>query len=364
MSLPVPPDPPVPARPAFHLRLWSLLFAALALAWGLLARRWSETWWWLSLLDQLPATLLLPVPLGLAFIAARRRKAGWVVWNLTAALLFAVYQGGALLPRAERLPDGAPLTLLTLNTEFASAPPAALAALVAHERADIVTLQEGLDHAGRAQPYEAALRLAFPGWTVLRHDELLTLTRLPLLGSRTVTFPQTPHSVLLARLRAAGQEVTVVNTHLPTIGLWPGASDRALGRTLPQRIEHQLAARREFPGVMARLLGQEDGPLLLAGDLNAPPRGELHRDLKALGLGDAFAQAGHWFGLTHHARAPYARIDYVWLRGAQAEDVQTLPDLLSDHRALVVRLRLPPAPDETAPEEELPAGAAPVAGQP
>ncbi|MFC5849869.1 endonuclease/exonuclease/phosphatase family protein [Deinococcus petrolearius] len=336
-----------------HLRFWSLLFAALALAWGVSARRWSETWWWLALLDQVPALLLLPAPLLLAYLAARRRKGGWVAWNLGAALAFAVFQAGAALPRAERLPDGAPLTLLTLNTDFASAPPAALAALVARERADIVTLQEGLDRERQARPYEAALRSAFPGWTVLRHDELLTLIRLPLLDSRTVTFPQTPHSVLLARIRAAGQEVTVVNAHLPTIGVWPNASDRALGRTLPQRVAHQLDARREFPGVVARLLGQGGGPLLLAGDLNAPPRGELHRDLNALGLRDAFAQAGRGFGLTHHARAPYARSDYVWLRGAQAEDVQTLSDLLSDHRALVVRLRLPPAA-EGSPGETLP----------
>lgn len=341
------------SAPLSHLRFWSLLFAALALAWGVLARGWSETWWWLALLDQVPALPLLLVPLLLAFLAARRRKGGWVIWNLGAALAFAVFQAGAVLPRAERLPGGAPLTLLTLNTDFASAPPTALAALAARERADIVTLQEGLDRAGQPQPYETALRRAFPGWTVLRHDELLTLTRLPLLGSRTVTFPQTPHSVLLARVRAAGQEVTVVNTHLPTLGLRPGASDRALGRTLAQRVEHQLAARREFPGVMARLLGQEAGPLLLAGDLNAPPRGELHRDLTALGLRDAFAQAGHWFGLTHHARAPYARTDYLWLRGAQAEDVLPLPDVLSDHRALVVRLRLPPVA-EGSPGETLP----------
>ncbi|WP_394649494.1 endonuclease/exonuclease/phosphatase family protein [uncultured Deinococcus sp.] len=343
------------SAPLSHLRFWSLLFAAFALAWGVLARYWSETWWWLALLDQVPAVPLLAAPLLLAFLAARRRKGGWVIWNLGAALAFAVFQAGAVLPRAEPLPGGSPLTLLTLNTGFASAPPAALAALVARERADVVTLQEGLDPAGQARAYEAALRRAFPGWTVVRHDELLTLTRLPLLGSRTVTFPNTPHSVLLARLRAAGQEVTVVNTHLPTLGLRPGASDRALGRTLPQRVEHQLTARREFPGVMSRLLGQESGPLLLAGDLNAPPRGQLHRELGALGLRDAFSQAGHWFGLTHHARAPYARPDYVWLRGAQAEDVQALPDFLSDHRALVVRLRLPPAPEDGAlPDEALP----------
>lgn len=334
------------SAPLSHLRFWSLLFAAFSLAWGVLARQWSETWWWLALLDQVPALPMLLLPLLLAFLAARRRKGGWVIWNLGAALAFAVFQAGAVLPRAERLPDGAPLTLLTLNTGFASAPPATLAALVARERADLVTLQEGLDRAGKAQPYEAALRRAFPGWTVLRRDELLILTRLPLLGSRTVTFPQTPHSVLLARVRAAGQEVTVVNVHLPSLGLRPDAADLAVGRVLSDRTMRRLVARRELPEVLARLPEAGGGPLLLAGDLGAPPRGELHRNLSALGLRDAFPQAGHWFGLTHHARAPYARTDYVWLRGAQAEDVQALPDLLSDHRALVVRLRLPPVVED------------------
>ncbi|EYB69699.1 hypothetical protein DEIPH_ctg002orf0008 [Deinococcus phoenicis] len=328
----------------------SLAFALLALAWGLLARARSETWWWVAGLDSVPPQLLLPVPLGLAWAALRRKRWGWAAWNIAAALVFTVLQVGFVLPRVPpgKGANGISLRVLSLNADFAGADPLRLAALARRERADLLTLQEALDH-DRQAGYETRVRAAFPGWTLTRHDELLTLSRRPVLKSRALTFPHSPHAVLVTTVRVAGQTVTVVNTHLPTLGLLPGASDTRLRRSLPQRVARRLAARRDFVGVVQGVLRTAPGPVILAGDLNAPPRGELHRRLRALGLTDAFPAVGVGFGFTHHARFGHSRIDFLWTAGAAAERSTPLPDVLSDHRALLTELRLPTPGKVSAP---------------
>ncbi|MBB5235451.1 endonuclease/exonuclease/phosphatase family protein [Deinococcus budaensis] len=321
----------------------SLLFAALALAGGLLARAHSETCWWVAVLDLVPPQALLPVPLLLAWRASGRRRWGWAAFNVAVALAFTVGQVGAVLPDrlAGAAQRGAPLRVLTLNANFAGADPTRLAALVRQERVDVLTLQETLDR-GRDAGYGARVQAALPGWSLARHDELVTLARWPLRESRAVTFPSSPHAVLVTSLEVAGRDVTVVNTHLPTLALLPSPSDTRLRRTLPQRVARRLTVRREFVGVVAGLLRGAPGPLILAGDLNAPPRGELHARLHALGLTDAFQAGGTGLGFTHHARFGHSRIDYVWARGVQAERALALPDVLSDHRAVLAELRLAP----------------------
>lgn len=321
----------------------SLAFALLALGWGLLARARSETWWWVAALDVVPPQVWLPVPLALTWAALRRRSWSLVALNLAALLAFTASQVGFVLPRlpTETEGSGLPLTVLTLNADFARADPARLAALVRREGVEVLALQEGLDRERRGEEYETRLRAAFPGWTFTRHDELLTLTRLPVLASRAVTFPRSPHAVLVTGVRLSGQTVTVVNTHLPTLGLLASESDRRLRRALPERVERRMAVRRDFVEVVSGVLRAAPGPVVLLGDLNAPPRGELHARLAHLGLSDAFGAAGSGFGFTHAARLGHSRIDYAWARGAGTEHAAPLPDVLSDHRALLVRLRMP-----------------------
>ncbi|GAA5511557.1 hypothetical protein Dcar01_00268 [Deinococcus carri] len=319
----------------------SLAFALLALGWGLLTRARSETWWWVAGLDSLPPQLLLPVPLGLAWAAWRKRRWAWAALNVAMVLAFTAGQVGFVLPHVGTEASGVPLRVLTLNADFASADPQRLAALARREGVDLLTLQEALGR-DRRVVYEARVRAAFPGWSLTRHDELLTLSRLPVLTSRAVTFPRSPHAVLLTRVRVGDQAVTVVNTHLPTLALLPSASDIRLRRSLAARMSRRLAVRRDFVGVMAGVLREAPGPVILAGDLNAPPRGELHTRLEALGLTDTFRAAGSGPGFTHHARFGHSRIDYVWARGAAAVQTSTLPDVLSDHRALLAEVRLTP----------------------
>ena len=83
-------------------------------------------------------------------------------------------------------------------------------------------------------------------------------------------------------------------------------------------------------------------PLLVGGDFNARPESPIHESLRGAGFGDAWARCGSPVPLTFPANAPTRRIDYLYLTGeARCTEARVLPDEVSDHRALLVRVRLP-----------------------
>ena len=86
---------------------------------------------------------------------------------------------------------------------------------------------------------------------------------------------------------------------------------------------------------------QETRLLVLAGDLNATPWCHAMKPVYAAGLRDS--RRGRGVSATWRRRNPFFAIpiDHVLIKGAVAvEDCQTGPDLGSDHRPLVVDLRL------------------------
>ncbi|MDO4246567.1 MAG: endonuclease/exonuclease/phosphatase family protein [Deinococcus sp.] len=312
----------------------------LTLGWAILVRTHSETWWWVSVLDLVPPHLwLLPV-LWLTWRAVRQRHWGKVGGLLLCALAL-VHLGGWVWNKAPLETSAPALRLLTLNADFASAPAARVATLARREGATVVLLQEALNRERAGDTYRREVEAAFPGWHFAQHDELLTLSRWPIEAATPVFFPHSPHALLLTRLKVQRQVVEVYNIHLATNGVLPSASDRRLRRTLRQRVERRLKVRQDFLALTTEQVAHSAGPVVLAGDFNASPRGELAAGLRALGLSDSFAVAGRGFGFTHAARFGHSRIDYVWERGLRVTAVRTLPEPLSDHRAVLVGLALP-----------------------
>lgn len=131
--------------------------------------------------------------------------------------------------------------------------------------------------------------------------------------------------MLLAVVDAPGGPLAVLNTHLDHTGddVW--------------RVQ-------EIAGVM-RVAATMDGsglPLLLGGDLNARPESPVHRALRAAGFRDAWPECGRGDAMTFPAGAPDRRIDYLYLSsGIHCLEARVLASDASDHRPLLVRLRLP-----------------------
>jgi endonuclease/exonuclease/phosphatase (EEP) superfamily protein YafD len=96
---------------------------------------------------------------------------------------------------------------------------------------------------------------------------------------------------------------------------------------------------------LARELAGSGGPLVVAGDLNAPEASPVIRALLAVGLRDAFSSAGRGYGYTHgHSLRPrhdFLRIDHILV----SPQIGVMDSFVgqsnaSDHRPVIADLAL------------------------
>lgn len=311
-----------------------LALSGLAVLW--LAVEWGAGVWWAALLVLVPPQLIVPLPLVLALLAARRRHWALLTANL-AVLALTGWAAGFNIP-AGAAPPGPTLRLVSFNADRGAAGAARIAAVLGELHPDLIALQEARSLSG---DFAADLARRFPGWQVARYDELLVLSKFPIRRRQVVRFPNSPHALLQVELSVRGLPLTLIDTHLETVGALASVSDARLARSLIVRTERKDAIRRDGIQLMLRQARQTDGPLVIAGDFNLPPRGPLYRALSGQ-LTDAFVARGWGFGFTHAARWPHSRIDQVWLRGVRAARVYAAPLVASDHRPLVADLAWPP----------------------
>ncbi len=170
-----------------------------------------------------------------------------------------------------------------------------------------------LEPVAGGRPAGSNLVLAAPGTTVVEAGSV----RLP----QPRWAPR--RGIAWARLRVRGVALAVVSCHL---GL-----DRARRVAEVERV--------------LEVAGRLDGTVVVAGDLNEPPRGSAWARLRAAGLVDAGADGG----ATFPSHDPARRIDALLVRGlddtgltvVRRGEVDLPADLLaaaSDHRPVVVDL--------------------------
>lgn len=220
-----------------------------------------------------------------------------------------------------------------------------VAELVRSTEADLVLLQEVDRNTRRSGPADQPAILArLTGYSVAFGRTIgfqggdygvALLSRWPIRADTliplTVTAPpgrtaegREQRGVLLAEVDAPGGPLAVLNTHLD-------ASREDLWRAQEIATVLRVAA-------MARERGM---PILIGGDLNARPQSAIHADLRAAGFRDAWPECGEGDGFTFPVAAPDRRIDYLYLTGAtRCLSARVLPSDASDHRPLLVRLRL------------------------
>lgn len=219
---------------------------------------------------------------------------------------------------------------------------ARVAELVRATGADLVLLQEVDRNTQRSGPTDQPAVLArLTGYSVafgrtigfqggdygiallsrwpIRRDTLIPLAVPP---GRT-TEGREQRGVLMAVVDAPGGPLAVLNTHLDAAG-------------------EDTWRAQEIAGVLRAAATVDAGvPLLLGGDLNALPESPLHQTLAQAGFRDAWPGCGAGDARTFPVNAPARRIDYVYLRGdVRCVDARVLAEYASDHRPLLVRIRL------------------------
>jgi endonuclease/exonuclease/phosphatase family metal-dependent hydrolase len=221
---------------------------------------------------------------------------------------------------------------------------ARVAELVRGTGADLVLLQEVDRNTQRSGPRDQPAELArLTGYSVAFGRTIgfqggdygiALLSRWPIqrdtLIPLTVTAPagrsadgREQRGVLMAVVAAPGGPLAVLNTHLDASGedVW-----RA------QEIDGVLRAARTV---------EANVPLIIGGDLNALPASPIHQELRSAGFRDAWPDCGAGEGMTFPVNAPARRIDYLYLAGdVRCVDARVLADYASDHRPLLVRIRL------------------------
>ncbi|HEV3051241.1 MAG TPA: endonuclease/exonuclease/phosphatase family protein [Longimicrobium sp.] len=222
---------------------------------------------------------------------------------------------------------------------------ARVAELVRGTGADLVLLQEVDRNTERSGPQDQPAELArLTGYSVafgrtisfqggdygiallsrwpIQRDTLIPLTVTAPPGRTTEGREQ--RGVLLARIAAPGGPLAVLNTHLDHTGddVW--------------RVQEIAGVLRAAATVDARQV-----PVLVGGDLNAFPESPIHEQLRAAGFHDVWPECGAGDEATFPMGTPVRRIDYLYLAGAvRCVEARVLPSDASDHRPLLVRLRV------------------------
>jgi vancomycin resistance protein VanJ len=80
--------------------------------------------------------------------------------------------------------------------------------------------------------------------------------------------------------------------------------------------------------------------MIVGGDFNAHPAGPEYRKMSELAT-DAFTASGAGFGFSLTATMPCERFDYIWCRNVEPMRCEVLPDIVSDHRAVVAWVSCP-----------------------
>jgi endonuclease/exonuclease/phosphatase (EEP) superfamily protein YafD len=313
---------------------WTLaaaLLAAVALftaAIALLAYEISTPWQPMLILGAFAHQLMWAAPLGVVLFAIARR---WYACGAAGiVVLLAMATQAPLYVAADTSARGTALTVLQANLRVGATNPSSLVATVTSRHVDVLMTEEltirerdRLLSAGLAKrlPYRFVVPLADGG------GGLGIWSRFPL--ENTQDNPGFELGVLSARMRVApNQSVNIFAVHL--LPPYPYVSRKWVSEIGRLRV---LIARA----------APADRPTIVAGDFNATVDHAQFRALLSHGLQDAAEQCGAGYLASYPTDRwfpPMIAIDHVLTKHASATSASTLSLPGSDHRGLLVHVRL------------------------
>jgi vancomycin resistance protein VanJ len=305
-----------------------LAVVLVGVVWGV-QELWGESHRFSAIVTYAPPVLYLSLPavaLAIAVFAWDRRATAWA---LLAAGLCSVGVARPSIPVSHRrAPVERTLRVVTWNIHDRLDRLPELRETIGRLNPDILCLQEA-----NARRFEEVM----PGARRVRTHSTLILTHGDIRSRRIIRLGE-PGQPLRAPLEADivldGMRLKVLNVHLYSLQL-ASALKHPPSAESEQLAEDVFAVRDTQVDAVLEWLEAQDGPALVAGDFNTPPRGHVYRRL-ADAATDAFAAAGQGYGWTFPSHAPVLRIDYVWLnRDLTAVGCYRLRGGPSDHCPVV-----------------------------
>lgn len=225
--------------------------------------------------------------------------------------------------------EGAPLRLVTCNTDGTHLDPRALGEYLAVTMPDVVALQEWAPEHEKGVFWQRS-------WNIQTAQGMCVASRYPIQNVRFLGPAELGASggVLCCELETPQGRIRLVNLHLPT----PREGIEAM---IPPSWEGVRELRtnimvRECASAMARQwLANPPGRILLAGDLNLPSESVIYQ--KYWGdYRDAYASAELGWGYTKYTRWFGVRIDHLLAGpGWRCRRCWVGPDVKSDHRPVL-----------------------------
>jgi endonuclease/exonuclease/phosphatase (EEP) superfamily protein YafD len=271
--------------------------------------------------------------IGAVLFAFARGLYGWIGLGVSAGLLAWAILTLAPLFVAATVPPGRDVVVLTANLRLGTASPAGLVDIVRTHQVDVLMLEE-LTPLEARELQDAGLDSVLPyGRLEPGYNTSGTglLSRYPV--SDVVVRTGFPFPVITARVAVPGVAVAPTMVALHVFGPYPGAQTA----TWAQNIARLRPVLAQLPS---------DAPVVVGGDFNATGSVAQFRALLTGGYADATEQAGAGWTPTYPANkfVPFIEIDHVLTRDAVAHTVDSLQVPGSDHRGLLVTVRLPRAP--------------------
>ena len=222
------------------------------------------------------AIVLLAAIGAVAVLAATLRR--WRLAAVAAATLVGLSLATFVVPTPTRLAGEPAFTVLSANLRRFS-PTRGLLEAVERERPDVLLLQEVTENHVAALGDAGYPHVVAEPWDDVRWEGYACFSRFPVTAGpiETVGPAGLDDDVRVYELQIGGRVLTVLNVH-PT-------SPRDLGRAAASRWEHC-----EIAAIAADLM--RHGPVIVAGDFNAPPQSPARRRYRRLGLLPATALAG------------------------------------------------------------------------
>ena len=270
-------------------------YAAIVAAILVQSEAGPERWWWAGVnlfLPQfvwaLPAAVLLP----LTVLHARR----WS-WLPAAALLLVVGPLMGFRWNGAPHPDaGTSVRVMSYNVQLwqrRNIP--AIIDEIRRAHPDVLLLQDARGFS------RGMLSDVLRGRDFAAYGQYVIASRFPIVDSTAgdISYRAEPHTYLRAQIDVDGKIVTVVIVHFitPRDALMALRGAQFWSTGIPV-IEQNLADRISQADAVADDLGPVTGPVIVAGDLNAPPHSLASRVLTGIGLVDTFSASGRGYGYT------------------------------------------------------------------
>lgn len=343
-------------KSVFWLLCLTGIYGAILLA--ITALNWiSADRFWLGALNLYLPQVMWTVPgIVLAFLVFRANPV--YTWLPLLCVLWVL--GPVMGFRWSLDPPGSPaasvkVRVLTWNIKYGKHDLAPLVEEIDRCKPDVVLFQDAVD------ALNGPLGNYFKNWQVRSHEQFVIASRYPLSQAEVFELPSSSRKreyFLRCRLTVGSAEVSLYNVHLKT----PRRSLNALRGARRQPGELPEAVQSFDRNVRTRLLqatslqehlSREQGPVIMAGDLNAPDSSLICATLRDAGLHDAFAERGKGYGSTYGhflfkhrlpwLKVSWMRIDHImvssgivtrrcWAGSAEASDHRpVIADLILRH---------------------------------